>query len=146
VDLRGERTSAASLIRKAETVRTRFSAIITCIGTIVARPPDNPLFKTRLRNQADFYSLFTAVAESSARGNFNCASDDYTSRLTDSITTVEDEQRRAQSKAATDYFKGARSNSNDSGPRKKRHEIMVRVPENSLNDYIGTDIEQVQVD
>lgn len=130
---------------RAVNIRTRFLETSACIAQTVARPTENPLSKTRLRNQADFYSLFTAVAESLAGGRFNCASEDHVTHLTNFIAVVEDEQRRGESRAASDYFKAARSNSNDTGPRKKRHEIMLRVLENSLNDYTGADIEQVQV-
>ena len=129
----------------APEVRKRFFETIACILVLCQKPPDDPLLKTRLRNQADFYSLFTAVAESLGHGQFNCGSNDHVARLTEFIATVEDEQRRSESRAAADYFRAARSNSNDSGPRKKRHEIMLRVLENSLNDYTGADTEQVQV-
>jgi uncharacterized protein with ParB-like and HNH nuclease domain len=129
---------------QASDIRTRFVETAACIASIAVKPTDNPLHKTRLRNQADFYSLFTAIADSLMRGQFNCASDDHVTRLTDFIASVEDDQRRAESRAATDYFKAARSNSNDTGPRKKRHEIMLRVLEDSLNDYTDTDTEQIQ--
>lgn len=130
---------------RATEIKARFTSTISCIAAICQKPTGDPLYKTRLRNQADFYSLFTAVADSQSQGDFDCESDDHATRLVDFISVVEDDQRRAESRAATDYFKAARSASNDSGPRKKRHEIMLHVLGNSLNDYTGADTEQVQV-
>ena len=125
--------------------RTRFVETSACVRQIVAKPTYDPLSKTRLRNQADFYSLFTAVAESMNANLIVCADENLATRLHDFVVSVEDENLRTANKAAGDYFKAARSNSNDSGPRKKRHEIILRVINDSLNDYAGTDTEQVQV-
>lgn len=119
--------------------RVRFVEAVDCIGKFTSEPAENPLFKTRLRNQADFYSLFTAVAQSLAAGTIMCSDGNLVTRLTDFVATVEDEHRRSKSRPATDYFKAARSNSNDSGPRKKRHEIILRVLTNTLHDYASTD-------
>ena len=129
----------------AATSRTRFVETSACVRQIVAKPTDDPLSKTRLRNQADFYSLFTAVAEAMNANTIICSDDRLATRLHDFVAIVEDENLRTNNKAAGDYFKAARSNSNDSGPRKKRHEIIVKVLTDSLNDYTGTDTEQVQV-
>jgi hypothetical protein len=125
---------------KSADVRSRFTAAITAIAEISSKPLEAPLYKTRLRNQADFYSLFTAVAECLATG-IDCKSTESVARLAGFIGSVEDESLRAASLAATDYFAAARSNSNDSGPRKKRHEIMLKVLNGSIDDYTGTNPE-----
>jgi len=125
-------------------IRNRFNATIAFITALCAKPLDAPLSKTRLRNQADFYSLFTAVAESLATG-IECNSDDVAARIAEFVATVEDEQQRAENMAASDYFTAARSNSNDTGPRKKRHDIILKVINDSIDDYTGTNTEQVQV-
>jgi len=125
-------------------VRNKFNATIPCINTLAQKPIDAPLYKTRLRNQADFYSLFVAVSDSLSSG-IDCGNDDIVTRLADFVATVEDEALRSESPAASDYFTAARSNSNDTGPRKKRHDIILRVINNTINDYPGTDTEQIQV-
>jgi hypothetical protein len=130
---------------QAVTARERFTSTVNCIRGLVSRPPESPLYKTRLRNQADFYSLFTALEQALRDGAFDCLSDVNVLRLTEFMASVEDEHLRSASKAASDYFKAARSNSNDTGPRKKRHEIMLKVLNGSLHDYVGADTEQVQV-
>jgi hypothetical protein len=129
----------------AASSRTQFVETSACIRQIIAKPTNDPLFKTRLRNQADFYSLFTAVAESMNVKKIVCFDDTIATRLHDFVGRVEDENLRAVDKAAGDYFKAARSNSNDSGPRKKRHEITLKVLNDSLHDYSSADTEQVQV-
>lgn len=129
----------------AANIRTRFVETVNCVRHLVLKPPENPIFKSRLRNQADFYSLFSAVAEALGAGSLQCEDDASVTRLAEFIASVEDEERRAVSKPANDYFKAARSNSNDSGPRKKRHEIITKVLANLLNDYAGEDIQQIQV-
>jgi hypothetical protein len=129
---------------KSPESRERFGATIACITSIVSYPPDAPLWKTRLRNQADFYSLFTAVAERLGSGA-PCNSTEMTALIVGFIGSVEDEIQRNESLAATDYFVAARSNSNDTGPRKKRHEIMLKVITGSINDYASSNTEQVSV-
>jgi hypothetical protein len=131
----------------ATTGRSRFLETAACIKQIVMKPTFDPLFKTRLRNQADFYSLFTAVAESLGENVVLCKDDTVASRLYQFVSTVGDNPRgpaaTAHEIAAADYFRAARSNSNDSTPRKKRHEIMIRVLNNSLNDYSSSDTGQI---
>jgi hypothetical protein len=85
------------------------------------------LYKTRMRNQADFYSLFTAMAELLEENKITCESPLLPDRLGQFIPIVEDEAKRLTSKDALDYFAAARSNSNDTGPRIIRTGILSRV-------------------
>jgi len=125
-------------------IRSRFNAAMIHVTTLCTKPDSYPLSKSRFRNQADFYSLFMAVAESIANG-IASDSDETATRLANFIASVEDEHQRNQSAAAADYFIATRSNSNDTGPRKKRNEILLRVIDNTIDDYAGTNTEQVQV-
>jgi hypothetical protein len=103
------------------------------------------LSKTRFRNQADFYSLFVAIDEALQNGQVDCGSEELAERLAEFIANVEDEDARAKSKVGTAYFKATRSNSNDTGPRKARHEILRKLLGNSLDDY-GVEItQQIQI-
>lgn len=125
---------------KSAEVQNRFNAAAVCVKALAEKPAEAPLWKTRLRNQADFYSLFTAV-DSGLTAGIQCASDEAIQRLSQFIGLVEDETEREANPAASDYFNAARSNSNDTGPRKKRHEIMLKVLNGSINDYTRTDPE-----
>jgi len=94
----------------------------------VARKPDvDPIYKTRMRNQADFYSLFTATAELLNAKSILC--DDFapTARLAKFTADLDDDKRREMNPVAQDYFTAARSNSNDTGPRRARTAILATV-------------------
>ena len=92
------------------------------------------LVRGRLRNQADFYSLFGAICEIPIEGE-NLAT--FRARLTDFLETVEDEHRRANDAKAKSYYADARSASNDAGPRRRRIDIMkdVMLGEWQRDDY-----------
>jgi hypothetical protein len=128
---------------KGASVRKRFGDTVGFLRRMVAKPEGSPLYKTRLRNQADFYSLFMAVSD--LLTNQEWSDEHGAARLADFIAVVEDEQRRPEDRAAGDYFKATRSNSNDSGPRKLRHKIMTAVLGGSARDYSSTDSEQIPV-
>jgi len=126
-------------------IKTAFMDTVQCIKQIAVKSAAAPLAKSRLKNQADFYSLFAAVANSIKRDTRVCGDDEIPGRLAAFFATVEDESLRAGNPAAFAYFKAARSNSNDTGPRKKRSEILERVLNDTLHDYADTDSEQIQV-
>jgi hypothetical protein len=107
--------------------RKRFMETILCLDKLVRKPEVNPLFRTRLRNQADFYSLFTVVSELLERRNISCEDPATSERLGNFIAAVEDEERRGNDQRAVEYFNAARSNSNDTGPRKVRSGILISV-------------------
>jgi hypothetical protein len=121
--------------------RALFAETIECIQKIISRPVHAPLFKTRLRNQADFYSLFTAISELSNGQAIDCADAELPQRLSNFVALVENEEQRQVNRTATAYFKAARSNSNDTGPRKLRHTILTAVLKGDELDNTGTDTE-----
>jgi hypothetical protein len=106
-------------------VMTRFTQVAEMVRDIVTRqdPPAVPLYKTRLRNQADFYSLFGAIAEISKNGA-SYSSECLAMQLSEFIETVENEESRIKSAQAVNYFTAARSNSNDTGSRRSRVRIV----------------------
>jgi hypothetical protein len=110
------------------TVSAKFMEVVKILNTIVAHPEADssyPLYKTRLRNQADFYSLFAAIAMVFEDSLFRSQSLDLpAARLAKFIHTVEDEALRNLSGEATEYFTAARSNSNDTGSRRTRVRIV----------------------
>jgi Protein of unknown function DUF262 len=87
-----------------------------------------PLYQTRLRNQADFYSLFGAVLE--LRGEKSLPdSASGAAAISDFIAVVIDERARAEDEDATAYYEAARSASNDLRQRRTR----IRILENVLH-------------
>lgn len=130
---------------EAASVRKRFIDTANCLRQLSSTPEEYPLYKTRLRNQADFYSFFTAVAELLQRAEINCSDEEHASNVSEFLAAVDSEEARQTDAAARDYFRAARSNSNDSGPRKTRHQIMSRVLMGTISDYSSSDSQQVQV-
>lgn len=112
-------------------VTARFNEVSKVVSNIVKRPEPLPLYKTRLRNQADFYSLFGAVNEISKNGAIENSPDSLANRLRSFIEKVENEDLRMANGRAMNYFTAARSNSNDTGSRRSR----VRIIRDVLMDY-----------
>lgn len=107
-------------------VSASFHDVIKIVRDIVILPEPSgwPLYKTRLRNQADFYSLFGAVAAIQKSGAASDPPEYLAARLGNFIETVEHEEQRNGSKRANEYLTAARSNSNDAGSRRTRVRIV----------------------
>ena len=101
-------------------VEDRFRSTVTKIAEVVAAG-GHELNKTRLRNQADFYSLFAVLSDPTVN---EIASEDIANRLAEFVALVEDADARERDAVATSYFDAARSASNDVGPRNKRIQIV----------------------
>lgn len=113
-----------------------FRSTIEHISRITSGSVGEPLTSSRLRNQADFYSFFGAVAELN-RSQELPSPKEAAARLTAFLEEfVESPSARAGLKAASVYYDAARSASNDPGPRRTRIDIIKRVLKNdSLSDY-----------
>ena len=123
---------------EAANIKSRFVAVNDCVSALAAKPASNPISKTRFRNQADFYSLFMAV-DLLLKTDKSCIASQMSQQLADFAGSVEDEDLRASQTAYADYFAAARSNSNDTGPRKKRTEILIHALQQTLSDYTSSD-------
>ena len=89
--------------------------------------PDGGVIKSsRLRNQADFYSLFGAVEALQAASQLP-ATNDAARRLVEFLAVVEDEDGRSKSPQAQKYYEAARSASNLAANRKQRIDTMKLV-------------------
>lgn len=106
-------------------VEDLFRETVTFIGLVLKETPD-VLPNSRLRNQADFYSFFGAVAALAKSGKLPVVNEAAT-RLLGFLHTVENENERAKAKWASDYYNAARSASNDAGPRAFRIQTMQSV-------------------
>jgi Protein of unknown function DUF262 len=123
---------------EAANIKSRFMAVNACVSELATKPANNPISKTRFRNQADFYSLCMAL-DLLLKGGNSCSASQMSQRLADFAGSVEDEDIRFSQAAYVDYFVSARSNSNDTGPRKKRTEILIHALQQTLNDYTSSD-------
>ena len=105
----------------------RFQRTIEFIAPLISLPPEDPLSRSRLRNQADFYSLFGSIAEcmKAADPILQEPKALLAQRLEAFLQIVEDDQRRAQHESAARYLNAARSNSNDIGQRRSRIDIIT---------------------
>lgn len=119
-------------------IETEFRHTIEAIQKILKREPN--LVKTRLKNQADFYSLFGAIAELN-RANTLDIDRDTSQRIYNFLQKVEDKNLRNQPSNKLDlytenvlrYYQAVKSAFTDSGPRKTRIEIMKSVIQGDLN-------------
>jgi hypothetical protein len=78
----------------------------------------------RLRNQADFYSVFGAVLQLNADSKLPSV-DDTARRLASFIQKVQDEPTRLEKEDVRRYFEAARSASNDLRQRRTRVEVLA---------------------
>jgi uncharacterized protein DUF262 len=99
-----------------DTVVVQYQAAIRKIDDIVRSDNAGDLIRSRLKNQADFYSLVGGVSRISRSGRAVDAAEAF-SRLSRFIEVVEDEQRRHSFAPAQAYFDASRAASNDAGPR-----------------------------
>jgi hypothetical protein len=117
-----------------DAVRTEqhFRATIDFVSALAVLPEGNPLSRSRLRNQADFYSLFGAISNciETVDPIISIEKGVLATRLQDFIQIVDDEAQRTQHDSARRYFNAARSNSNDLGQRSSRVEIIGAVLHN----------------
>jgi hypothetical protein len=102
----------------------RFKIAIQIISELAAHEGGD-LGRSRLRNQADFYSLVGAV---SALPSSNIPIiDEMARRLRIFVASVDREELRERHEEARVYYDAARSASNDAGPRTTRIQILKRV-------------------
>ncbi len=80
----------------------------------------------RIRNQADFYTLFAALAELKRSGELPTA-ETRAERLVEFLAVVSDDEKRVADTQASRYYDAARSASNDATPRTIRLDIMKSV-------------------
>lgn len=83
---------------------------------------------SRLRNQTDFYSLFSAVVQLVSAEKLPSASN-AAAALVKFATDVDDENVRESSEDLRRYYDATRSAANDTGAREKRTEVFAAVLE-----------------
>ncbi|GAB2790024.1 DUF262 domain-containing protein [Dyella kyungheensis] len=108
---------------KHQTIKSFQDAVSFIDKALRSRGDIKELASSRLRNQADFYSLFGAIHEL-LQENGLVSEDVAGDRLAQFVQQVDDEQARSADAELTAYFDAARSASNDRGPRERRIAIM----------------------
>ncbi len=108
--------------------RARFTEIIGYLAKLFSENglSSFPAPVRRIKNQADFYSLFGAVVQLHSSDTLP-TSDVAAARLVAFLETVSDERRRAENSAAARYYDAARSASNDARQRNSRIEVIAGI-------------------
>ncbi|MCC8363269.1 DUF262 domain-containing protein [Lysobacter sp. A6] len=97
-----------------------FQRAIAALEQIIRSSVDpKELFASRLRNQADFYSLIGAVHGLLEEGAL-VQPDEASRRLVQFLNRVDSEAERLKDPELMGYYDAARSASNDRGPRERR--------------------------
>ncbi len=123
-----------------DNIENEFRHTIESIKKILELSQDINLSKTRLKNQADFYSLFGAVAELNRENELNITKE-IGERIKSFLEVVEDKELNNVSRDslddyhrnALDYYKAVKQSVTDSGTRKTRIRIMKSVIQGSFN-------------
>jgi hypothetical protein len=102
-----------------------YRSVVTAISSLVNHADGVFLLTSRLRNQADFYSFFAAMADLLRAGSLPSIEDIFP-RLKSFLDLVDAEDQQKPPHVSR-YYDAARSASNDLGPRKDRIAIMKQV-------------------
>jgi hypothetical protein len=103
-----------------------FQSVVDYLAQLWSEPVMMAAHMRRLRNQADFYSLFGAVAALLEQSSLPSTSD-AAERLERFVAEVNDEEERELSPRAERFYQAARSASNDARQRVARIEIIREV-------------------
>lgn len=106
---------------KGPAFEDEFRDTIKYLKTMIESPDGQLVLNTRLRNQADFYSLFGAIVELNREACLP-APEDVAKGLLEFAESLE--LGTGMGGKESEYFEAARSASNDAGPRKIRIGIM----------------------
>ena len=106
-------------------ITDEYRNVITTIDRLAQNKDGRFILQSRLRNQADFYSFFAAIADLRKSGALPNESD-LLARLKDFLEMV-DETGAGQPEYVSKYYDAARSASNDTGPRRERIKIIKNV-------------------
>lgn len=111
---------------RGDEVVKEFQDTIRKIDEIVRADQSGELIRSRLRNQADFYSLVGAICTLNRSGQV-LHNDVARDRIHEFISIVENEARRGAFASAQVYFAASRAASNDAGPRQTRINVMSEI-------------------
>jgi len=125
-----------------EEIENEFRTTVKYIKEILDLSQDISLSKTRLKNQADFYSLFGAIAELNHENSDKfIIIKDIGERINNFLKVVGDAELKNHSKDslteyqrnALDYYEAVKFSFTDAGTRKTRIRIMKSVIQGNIN-------------
>lgn len=111
-----------------EDITEKFKIIVNKINDILGGDPENILTRSRLKNQADFYSLVGAIHVLIQQNNLP-AINDLKDRL---LEFIQYEVNDNSPKEIRDYYEFARVASNRTLARKEREKILIKVLLNQI--------------
>jgi hypothetical protein len=131
-DLDAEFGARDAAWENGDEVIAEYRYVIERIGVLVSGDTGRDLTRSRMRNQADFYSLFGAIHRGGA-GDPPIGYELAKQELLEFLKGVDDPEQRLASPRAAAYYEASRSASNDATPREKRircvSEILSGMPE-----------------
>ena len=110
----------------SEAIISRFREVIDYLSKWAKTPKGLAILKSRLRYQADFYSLFGAIDDLLSANKLSQIKDPIT-KLESFVKIVDDPTKRAEVKWAYGYYEAARSATNDAAPRRTRIDIITSI-------------------
>lgn len=124
-----------------EEIENEFRNTVKAIKEILDLSQDIILSKTRLKNQADFYSLFGAIAELNREDDKFIIIKDISERINNFLKVVGDAELKNKSRDllteyqrnALDYYEAVKFSFTDAGTRKTRIKIMKSVIQGKIN-------------
>ncbi len=106
-------------------IETRFKKVIELIKELVKQSPKNlNLCKTRLKNQADFYSLFGAISELNAEKPFKITPA-IRNKVDVFLTSLDSPESRINIPAAQDYYDAITTSLGSAGIEKNKTRINI---------------------
>ncbi|HEY9702181.1 MAG TPA: DUF262 domain-containing protein, partial [Allocoleopsis sp.] len=111
---------------KKSEIEQEFRHTVASIKNILTFSSNFKLHQTRLKNQADFYSLFGAITELNRENNLQIT-EDIIQRIYDFLEVVSDEDKREKNEQAKSYYNAVKFSFTESGTRKTRINIMKDV-------------------
>lgn len=118
-------------------IDNEFRAIIQIIKQVIGSSPDFNLTKTRLKNQADFYSFFGAIAELKREEKLQQNYTTIAQNIHTFLTEVDHTAKELETQSITsltkreintlNYYKAVKNNFTDSAQRKERIIIMKSI-------------------
>lgn len=116
---------------RVDDITDEYRQVVYLIRQMTDIPEGKFLLQSRIRNQADFYSFFGAIADLRRAGKTAYTSEDL-DRLRVFLEMVEDSSAPGALPDSAKYFDAARSASNDVGPRRERIRIVKAALMNEL--------------
>lgn len=110
-----------------EDIENEFRDVIREIKCLIKSSIDLNLEKTKLKNQADFYSLFGAIAELKRENKLKKLTKEIGHRIYSFLDKVDRLDEQSKDDNVKQYYKAVKHSFTDAGPRKTRIEIIKSI-------------------